>query len=106
MPKECWVLQDKLKNNIELFGRSNTNYNTGFRPGLLEICQELHEYTTGSSDVLDFDHKTRDLIVKILETAVDNWEPASPKVSWKDYDDAVLNIVKITLKEYHERNTL
>ena len=91
MPQECWALQDKLVEGSE-----------NIRPTLLEICQDLHMYNTGSCDSLHYDKEVRDLMVYILETALNHWVHGS-KSRWKAYDDAVLHIVQVTLNEYYTR---
>lgn len=62
---------------------------------LLDICLELHMSNTGASDVLTENDITKYL--DILITATLCWEEGLKQ--WKDFDDAVLNLVKITTRE-------
>lgn len=85
MPSECWPLQEELKGNRDI------------PPTLVEICQELHMHFTGSAEGLMPEEVAK--MVNILEIAVKHWKPA--KARWNKYDEAILNIVKITLEEYN-----
>ena len=62
---------------------------------LLDVCLETHMATTGASDMMDDEWKVRNR--RILETAVENWTPSSPR--HLRFDNAVLEIVKATLEE-------
>jgi hypothetical protein len=87
MPKECWELQATI----------NPDRGTMTLP---EICQELHEMTTGS---MDCDPKIRDKYIQILALAKVFWVP-EPDFT-KHYDDAVLNLIEVTLDEAIKRNS-
>lgn len=87
MPSECWALQDELAEPNRC------------RPTLPELCQSLHEFMSGSSP--DMDVATEVKIVHILEVASTNWAPTAHS-KCEEYDNAVLNLIKVTLKEYEQ----
>jgi len=67
---------------------------------LLDVCLETHMATTGASDMMGDDMMDDEWKVRnrrILETAVENWTPSSPR--HLRFDNAVLEIVKATLEE-------
>ena len=62
---------------------------------LLDICLETHMATTGASDMLDDEWMVRNR--RVLEIAVENWTPSSPR--HLRFDNAVLELIKATLEE-------
>lgn len=62
---------------------------------LPQICMDVHMYSTGSGP--DLGEERYEDYKKTLQIAVDNWKEESPYD--KLFDDAVLNLIKATLKE-------
>ena len=62
---------------------------------LLDICLMVHMHSEGSSDELTPEqyeyHK------ETLATALNHWEPSHPRS--KKFDDAVRNLIQVTLDE-------
>jgi hypothetical protein len=77
MPKECRIM----------LGEDKT---------LLDICLYLHMNNTGSSDPLPDDIEV--YYIKILKTAINNWEPSHNK-KFEEFDNAVLNLINKTILE-------
>lgn len=67
---------------------------TKFR-NLLEICLDVHMYTTGSSDDLSPDEYEYDK--QTLAIALNNWREEIPRS--KAFDDAVKALIQATLNE-------
>lgn len=59
------------------------------------ICNELHMITTGSSD----DPTLRNSFVEYLKYRMKTWKPDTKS---KDFDDAVYNLILVTLNEAGE----
>lgn len=73
---------------------SSTREQQGER-NLLQICLDVHQHTTGSSDVHANDQYMAD--VALLQKAIDTWERS---IAHDDaFDDHVYRLIKVTLAE-------
>lgn len=91
------ILNIYRKNLMSSVDLRNKITNSGFG-NLLNICLELHMSNTGSSDVIGFTKKI--FLVTILEQALEEWKEGP--TSSKPFDDAVKNLIEITIKEYKD----
>jgi len=60
------------------------------------ICVDVHMISCGSADYSD-DGKQYEYDKETLQIALDNWQESIP--SNKMFDDAVKNLIEVTLKE-------
>jgi hypothetical protein len=60
------------------------------------MCDTVHGIFNGSGG--DWDDRIPDFL-RCLEWADENWKPSEKHNQWKEYDDAVRNLIKVSIKE-------
>jgi len=65
-------------------------------PNVLQMCLDVHMATCGSSDC---DPHKQKIDVYLLESILKEWEPSPPFTM--EFDEAVKNLIKITVKEWN-----
>lgn len=83
-------------------GRSSGQCRIEEDRNMLDMAQELHEYVTGSSDVLDY-MEAQKFYTELL-FVFNSWKESSHE-EHKQYDDSVRDVIGAVLSEYEVKES-